>query len=479
MPSRSNPAFRMAEVHHSPRRLPRRALLALSALAALVLGACSEDLEGGAACPALCPGTEVPLRDTVLDPTVDPSLLTARTVPLVRAIGAEPVLLLADRDDTLQTRVVVRFDTIIPRYRKLGQATSDTTTFPVESVDSARIVVRVDTALSVVPSTLTIRAYDVDGAGDDTSVAVIESRLTADRLVGSLTFSGDTLRKVDSLVIPIDPAVIPGKLAQADTTARRLRVALVAEASQIVQLRLYTTASGAGAILRYTPAGADTTLPTLSVGARSRTPTGDAEAMSRLADFVTMPVAPPALVDPSLIAVGGMPARRGYLRFELPRGIVDSTTIVLAELRLVQRPSPIPDLLDSVPTSATNAAMLERRDTVEVIPLIGVGGANVTDPTRAAQLARRIVGSTTYDSLSIGSRRLLPSGSGEVLFDLGGLLRRWRVQSATDPRYIVLSAAREGVQVGTVYFYAPTAADPALRPRLHIRYIPKVGYGIP
>src|SRR5512145_3199207 len=74
-------------------------------VAAIVLGACGEDIQGGAACPVLCPEQNVTVFDTVLEPVV----LDTSVGPFP-TIGTEEVLLLARLGDTLDTRPVVRFD---------------------------------------------------------------------------------------------------------------------------------------------------------------------------------------------------------------------------------------------------------------------------------------------------------------------------------------------------------------------------------
>ena len=48
----------------SLRRIVRP--LGAAALAAMVLSACTEDLGSGAGCPALCPDTDIEMRDTVI-----------------------------------------------------------------------------------------------------------------------------------------------------------------------------------------------------------------------------------------------------------------------------------------------------------------------------------------------------------------------------------------------------------------------------
>jgi hypothetical protein len=98
-------------VFASAELVRRSARLALS----FALGACSEDLGAGAACPALCPNEPLATRDTVFDPVVLDTTLTGYP-----GIGREGVLPLIARGDTLDTRVVLRFDTLPASFTPAG-----------------------------------------------------------------------------------------------------------------------------------------------------------------------------------------------------------------------------------------------------------------------------------------------------------------------------------------------------------------------
>ena len=62
----------------------------------------------------------------------------------------------------------------------------------------------------------------------------------------------------------------------------------------------------------------------------------------------------------------------------------------------------------------------------------------------------------------------------------GAVVRGWRapVYDVT-PRALVLRVADEGYEPGELRFYSSEAADPALRPRLRITYVPRVTFGQP
>ena len=88
-----------------------RALILIGFLAAVSVVACTEKLESGAACPVLCPQQSVELKDTIIDAVAIDS-----TQPGYPPIGQETELLLAARGDTLDTRIIVRFDTLAKTF---------------------------------------------------------------------------------------------------------------------------------------------------------------------------------------------------------------------------------------------------------------------------------------------------------------------------------------------------------------------------
>ena len=128
------------------------------------VGACSDRLESGASCPLLCPQEGVPLRDTILD------IVSDTTVLGFPPFGYENFMLLTSRGDTLDTRVIIRYDTIFTTYHT---ASGDS---EVTRLDSAklRLGLLIDTTRRQ-PAPVTIEAYDVDTVGFDTSATVLAS----------------------------------------------------------------------------------------------------------------------------------------------------------------------------------------------------------------------------------------------------------------------------------------------------------------
>ena len=112
--------------------MPR--LFATAALFVSILS-CSENLDSSGVCPVLCPQIGGEVQNITLD-----AVVLDTTVPALSGLGTEPGLLLASRGDTLDTRVVIRFDSLPATFIPAGD-----TARPITSVDSAYIQFSLDT----------------------------------------------------------------------------------------------------------------------------------------------------------------------------------------------------------------------------------------------------------------------------------------------------------------------------------------------
>jgi hypothetical protein len=177
-----------------------------------------------------------------------------------------------------------------------------------------------------------------------------------------------------------------------------------------------------------------------------------------LSDFVIVAQRRPPDTPAEVLTVGGVPGRRSYLRFELPSGIVDSTSVVRATLELTQYP---------------NRLAFRGGDTGSMYPQAVVASEAITDLQKAATL---LAAPTTF---RLDSLRTAPDDTGKVEIEVIGLVQLWRL---TDPaaasRAIVLRLPTEGTGQNELYFFSTEAAA-ALRPRLRIVYVPRVGIGLP
>ena len=425
-------------------RIVSRMLMLTGFAAAVSLAACGEKLESGAGCPILCPTPDVQLRDTTVEAIAVDSSLAA-----FPAIGEEQPLLLAARGDTLDTRVIFRFDSLSKSFPHPSTPADSI----VNHIDSAMIRVVLDTAtIAGVPalptSPVTVEMYDVGGAASDTVAADYLPLFNPSRLIGSKTFAPESLAK-DTLFLPLAPATVLQKII----SGSRLRVGLRLVSSTSTQLRIQSSSSS-GATLRYKPAS-DTAV---NVALLSQTPSDTALKQLRtdLEDYV-ITAKNAATRQANTIAIGGFPANRTYMRFDLPSRIVDSSTVVRATLYLTQFP---------MRTSA-NAT-----DSIAIYPFTITAGTVLTDIPRLMRLVN-------VNALATDSLRVVPSDSGARRVELVGVVRLWKsTKPEATQRALILVAGNEGSNPAIAAFFSSSAGS-ALRPRLQLTYVPRVTLGLP
>ena len=411
--------------------------LALATAVAVVFGACDESLEGGTACPLLCPQQQATIRDTTFI-AVDVDTAIAG----YPAFGTEVSLFLASFGDTLQTRGVARFDSLPTTFRHHNSTVDSNIVF----VDTGAVVkLRIVTGDTIGPPT-TIEVYDVDlGGADDADPKAVVSAFTPDRLLGSRTVPADSLR--DSVSVAIDPDKLLAKI-QSEAPGNRLRVGLrVTSASGSAQMRVVTGNGQAPPLLIFRPS-ADTSVSLDTLGAFSRTP-AETFLAADYADYLVVATAPP---DPpsDVIRVGGLPGRRAYMRFNIPPQILDSSNIVRATLLLTQR---------------ANGFSPNASDSVAIAPFGVTAGPGITDLSRALLFL--------FAPPGTDSVRLVAADGGVREFELIRLVKLWAATTATKtPRALSLRSSVEGISGRQIDFYSLEAA-PALRPKLRITYLPR------
>jgi len=413
--------------------LPR--LLATAALFVSILS-CSENLDSSGVCSVLCPAIGGDVKNITID-----AVVIDTTVPSLSGLGTEAGLLLASRGDTLDTRVIVRFDSLPEKFTPTGDTAQDIT-----FVDSAYIQFTLDTLSIKGAEPVTIEAYDVDTTANDTSTAAVLALFRPDRFISSQTFARAQL--TDTLKYFISDAVVLDKIQHRNA----LRIGLRATGPASSQMRLISVEGGFGPNLffRATP---DTTTVPQTVAPFSKTPVGESILAANLTDYTVIAKAPPE-APPSVLAVGGLPARRVYVRFNIPDSIIDSATVVRATL-----------LLNQLPNTA-----IDPTDTVLLLPEVVLAGPAVIDPGKAAQ----IIGTISVDTL-----RLTPGGSGIKNVELARAFTLWHTQRPDSlPRAIVLKSLTEGNTAIELRF-SSSEDIAALRPRLRISYTAKVPLGLP
>jgi hypothetical protein len=401
------------------------------------ISSCSENLDSTGVCDVLCTQIGGAVQNITLD-----AVLLDTTVQALSGLGTEPGLLLASRGDTLDTRVVIRFDSLPATFVPTGG-----TAQPIASVDSAYIRLMLDTTTIKGTDPVTIEAYDVDTTANDTSSAAVLALFRPDRFISSQTFLRAQL--TDTLKYFISNAAVLARIQ----SGAALRVGLRAVSVGSSQLRFISTEGSFGPemFFRATP---DTLTAPLTVLPFSRTPVGEAIRAGNLSDYTLIAKGPPP-APPSVLAVGGLPARRVYILFDIPSNIIDSSTILRATL-----------LLNQLPNTG-----IDPTDTVAFLPQVVLAGKAVTDPAKAAQ----IIGAISVDTL-----RLRPGDAGPANVELASAIAIWRtVKPDTLSRAIVLKSVSEGNSPLELRFSSSEDVVTALRPRLRISFTPKVPLRLP
>gem|GEM_PF-298258 len=452
-----------------PLSARRLAGLGAAAIVTAVVAACSENLNGGAACPKLCPGQTVTIYDTTyrLDSL---RLVFDTTVASYPALGTESALLLSNVPGVQDVRAVVRFDNVsdsIGVAYLTGTTTDSTPSRPITSIDTAVLFFLVAPS-SVKPSGLTdsvlISVYDVDAYGVDTVVSELAALFTRPNLVGqtrvSLRALADTSDSTDTVRVAISRAAVLAHVRGDHNVRFGIRIQHAGTVTDPVRLWVNAAGSSSGGPHFFYRAHYDTfpgPVDSIEVSPASSTPTSDPSLASQLANYPVFVLgAPPVL--PGVLDVGGLPARRVYLRFNLPSTIVDSSNVLRATLRLKQIPRP-----QIFPT-----------DSVAVWPAPVVSSSAVTEPAKAALF---IVASSIW---SLDSTLTQPQDTGVVAIELSGAFKAWhQVPDTTTTRAIVLRVLNEGANPVFASFYSSLAADTAKRPHLEIRYVRQTSFLLP
>ena len=433
--------------------------LALAAIGASALAACQETLDGGAACPSLCPGQQLEVVDTILFPFVlppQPDGLVAIDTTLVGypPLGTAPRTLIASRGDTLFTALVARFDTLPSRFRT---SPLDTATAPIVALDSASLSVEIDTLGRIARAAVTFEVFEIAATNAEPDTAAVRAAIASASPISSRTFEPESLQR--TVRIPVDNSVV---LARMQDVAR-LRLAVVVRSDSSAQFTVWSAEAGFPPTLRVV-ARSEGDTATIVIPVQSRAPATSGFGPQDLSDYTAVLRSPTPSPTPSgTLAVGGLPASRAYLRFRLPPSLLDSTTIVRATLLLTQRPNP---------TSASAG------DTIAVVPRVVIASPllDSLEPGKAALL----LASPAAAAFALQPALTAPADSGVLHFEIATTLRLWRLQDPAQViRALVLQSGFEGYLPQDVHLFSSEAAVDSLRPRLHLVYIPSARFGLP
>jgi len=407
--------------------------------AAVLLVACSDKLTAGSACPDLCTQDPIAVKDTIIDAIeVDTSIVGFPT------IGSENFMILAKLGDTLDTRVVLRYDTLPTTYRHVTAGADSN----IVRVDSAQLDVRIVAPSTPPAAPFTVEAYNVDTTANDTAAAPILALFRPDRFLGSRTFQASDSIK-DTLRVPIrNDAVL-----RAIVNGTHVRVGLRVVSSISTQLKLTSVGLGTPTTLSFRVTS-DTATARITVSPESKTPADPAFLQTPLSDYVIVAqgdVSTPA----GRLVIGGIPASRTYFRFKIPPRIIDSATVIRASLVLTQAP---------------NKASPNAKDTLtlRVVPVLA--SRRITDVEHALGF---------LSGANIDTLRVVPADSGVQRLEMVNIVRSWKLADTTlTPQAVAILSNLETEVPGRVYFFSSNA-DPTVHPRLQLTYVPHVTLGLP
>jgi hypothetical protein len=445
----------------------RHRLLPFFVLTLLALAACQEDLAEGAACPTLCPGQQLEVHDTVLvaDQVFDTTVLVNGMPPL----GTETNLLVARykdaQGDSIVSGAVLRYDSLQQNFPR----TDSTAPFvPVTSVTSASLQFTSTPDTAMIRDSLRFEVIDVDANVPDLDTATIHQLLLTRPAIGTLNVKKDSVAALH--IVPLDTTFI----RQHVTAGQRIRLAVRlfsygqdATGNAQVGITPITSTSNAtgtksGPSLQYMGHAAAPATDSLQFVNFSVSKSSGGPEFKYLANYqLVLKGSPPP--PASVLPVGGLPSTRLYLRFTLPGTLIDSsTTIVRATLLLHQQGDPT----------------FSRVDSISLTPRVVVASPIVTDVSKAALL---LADPATVPLLSV---RVNPS---ETRIDTlvlvsksANLVTLWRAEGPRlMQRAIVLQSSGEGRDARRFLIYPNSAQTDSLRPRLHLTYIPRSGFGLP
>lgn len=394
-------------------------------LAAIVAIGCRESLTAPGTCPEYCPPESVQLVDTLLTQAILGDSTFTGYVAAAEAGGLQLITDPAAGSGLTTSRAVLRFFTF-PDSVILNQG--DTVLAPVTGIDSLTLTVPVQRRTADV-SGVTLALYrlpiSIDSAvtfasldvffTDSTRIGEIEipDTLPSGNVVGSLPISAFPDFDVDS------SAAIGIAVESADPT-HVLLGSLEVNSAALLTRHLQVDSSGASA------ARSDSRLPALDT-------------------YVAPAVTPPAA---NALQIGGVPAARTLLRFDLPPRILDSVDIVRATIVFVPTEPVLGGPGDSI-------AILAQPVTADVGP---------KSPLFAVPL----------DSL-VFRATFLPVGSTDtLLIDVTDILQGWAADPDL-PRLIAVRAVPEGGSFAELR--VGSTASAGSRPTLHVTFVPPINLG--
>lgn len=402
----------------------------LAALAAAALLGCREDIAAPGQCPSLCPSADVELVDTTLT-----GIVVSDTSVRGFVVPHEAAILVASTLDSLKSLVLVRFTALDTVFRVSG----DTVPVRIGGYDSVTIE-------------LTMRQRDT--VAEDLRVLLVRLPAGTDTTATyatALPFFADSLI-VDSLIVDslVADSVATGTLHQRLPVARMLpgtgdsgKVALG------IAIRAASPTAVSFGALDFS--GAPPRITYWAWGVRGAAPEDTLrQSISRSPAFDSFVMTPVPGVPPAgALQVGNLPSARTLLRVDIPRRLLDSTSVVRGTLVLTL----------TRPATGRPGEVFD----VEARPVIrDFGGKSIT----------------ASDTVVTGLGQVTVGQTGPVEIEIGRILRFWRNPAADSlPRAILLSSRLEAAALGEVTFAGRTAGVAA--PLLQLTFVRPYAFGVP
>jgi hypothetical protein len=362
----------------------------------------------------------------------------------------------------------MRFDSL---QRNFPQVDTTKPLVPVIRVSSASLQFTSTPDTSLIRDSVRFEVIDVDANVADLDTAAIHSLFLSRPALGTLNVNKDSLAVQH--VVKLDTTFVRQHVT---TPGGRVRLG--------VRIFSYGSGSTGSAAVAITPVSSTTAATTGVTGSTlvyeghstvadtadslgftnfsiSKSTSGGPE-FKYLANYqLVLRGSPPA--PAGLLPVGGLPSNRVYMRFNLPSVLIDSSTsIVRATLILHQMGDPTFSNVDSI----------------SLTPRVVIASPVVTDISKAALL---LADPTTVPLLSVRNNpNQIRADTLALVTRAASVVTLWRAEGPTKmQRAIVLTSSSEGHDPRRFLIYTNTALPDTLRPKLHLTYIPRSGFGLP
>ena len=394
---------------------------ALLAAVAVTTAACSEKLLTPVNCPELCPGGQIIVYDTVLNPIPGSDTSFAGYVTANQATG----FLVSNNLPAADARGFVRF--IRRSDSVFVQDTARTYT-----IDSVAISLTIDARDSLQPG-LALLLYKLPPTVDSAATfAEINAALTPDAFIDSVEVP-DTLHTGAVKALLSGETLARVALTPADSGVLRLGVALAAPAATGVRILTIRAGTGAPTFQTYVHAAVtDTALQEVTI---TRVPNYNS--------YVT--AVPFPAPTPTTLLVGGAPSARALMRFEWPSVLKDTAEIIRATLEMV----PVSEVTGLANVSSTIVAQ-------GVLVDLGAKSPLISD----------VSSSHTF---SVPTSAPMPI---EVL----RTVQLWQGQAGRPPAFFVWLSPEASSFSAPVF---GSTATPASQPRLRITYVRPYQFALP